>query len=158
MADGHAQRSTQEQVPPRIGAEQPGTRAEQPKVPAGAPAERTPAEEALAEAALVPHPSPPAAIPAYVQKSAILGHVENILEEDLAELYKRLSPHQRKQFKNEGERTARKIEQLLKKATTTIMEIIRLVRRWLRLLPGANVFFIEQEAKIKAERIMSLKK
>ena len=154
MPDGPVKKSiveapsiTQSEQPPERGAEAPTvSSAERPAV-----SERKPVAPAI------PMSSVPV-VPARTAKSPMLYQVENILEEDLVELYRQLTPEQRKQFKAEGERTARKIETLLKKAIVTVMEIIRLIRRWMRLLPGANVFFIEQEAKIKAERILALKK
>lgn len=94
--------------------------------------------------------------PVRAGKSQLLQDIENVLEENLVPLYKELSPRQKQQFKTEGERTARSIEQLLKKTKIALVEIIRLIRRWLRLIPGINIFFLEQEAKIKAERIIGL--
>lgn len=91
------------------------------------------------------------------QKSSLLQDIENVLEENLTPIYKELSPRQKQQFKVEGERVARNIEELLKRAKIAVIEIIRLIRRWLRMIPGINIFFLEQEAKIKAERIIALK-
>lgn len=122
------------------------------------PAERPSAAEQRTTAVPVASPAQTAALPASLEKSPLLQHIENILEENLLPLYKELSAQQRKQFRVEGERTARSIEQLLRKAAVALLEVIRLIRRWLRLLRGANVFFIEQESKIKAERILALKK
>lgn len=103
-------------------------------------------------------PAQPATATPVSEKSPLLHDIENILEENLVPLYKELSQKQKQQFKTEGERTARTIEILLKKAHVAVIEIIRLIRRWLRLIPGINIFFLEQEAKIKAERILALKK
>jgi len=91
------------------------------------------------------------------QKSPLGQEIENVLEEDLLQLYRELTPKQRKQFKEVGEKTAVAIEALLKRVKVTIIEIIRLIRKWLLLLPNINIFFLEQEAKIKAERILQLK-
>lgn len=93
-----------------------------------------------------------------LKKSLLLADIENVLEEGLVQFYKELTPRQKSQFKTEGERTARKIEELLRRAKVAVIEIIRLIRSWLRMIPGVNVFFLEQEAKIKAERIIALKK
>lgn len=91
------------------------------------------------------------------QKSSLLQDIENVLEENLIPIYKELSPRQKQQFKVEGERTARNIEEMLRRAKVAVIEIIRLIRRWLLMIPGINIFFLEQEAKIKAERIIALK-
>lgn len=84
--------------------------------------------------------------------------IERVLEEDLDELYLALSPKQRQQFRVEGERTAAKIEILLKSVKIKLVEVIKIITGWLKLLPGINAFFLEQEAKIKAEKILFLRK
>lgn len=131
---------------------------ERPEASAGAPVERPASEGVLQEESPAVALSPAGQPIVPVTKSPLLQDIEGVLEEGLLELYKALSQSQRKQFKIEGERTARAIERMIKKAAVTVMEIIRLIRRWLRLLPGVNIFFIEKEAKIKAERILALKK
>jgi len=83
--------------------------------------------------------------------------VESILAEDLAEIYLSLAPQKRQEFKIKGEQTANKISQLLTKAKINIGEIIKLIKKWLMLIPGVNKYFLEQEAKIKADEIVKLK-
>lgn len=155
MSDGPTQKMPQEAVAPEHSAEVPlekGERRVGPSVERPAVTEQHPPTAPVSSSSQT---SAPIAAP---QKSPLLQHIENILEEDLLSLYKELKPEQRKQFRAEGERTAKKIEHLLRKAAVALLEIIRLIRRWLRLLRGTNVFFIEQESKIKAERILALKK
>ncbi len=84
--------------------------------------------------------------------------VENVLAEGLAEIYLNLAPAKRKEFKKAGEETAKKISQLLTKAKINIGEIIKLIKKWLSLIPGVNKYFLEQEAKIKADEIIKMKK
>ncbi len=84
--------------------------------------------------------------------------IERVLEEDLDDIYRSLSEKQRQQFRIEGEQTAAKIEALLKNVKVKLIEIINLITGWLKLLPGVNSFFLEQEAKIKAEKILFLRK
>ncbi|MDP2630306.1 MAG: hypothetical protein Q8P56_02765 [Candidatus Uhrbacteria bacterium] len=103
----------------------------------------------------------PAALPSAtpvraLKKSPLLQEIENVLEEGLLPTYKKLTPKQRMQFKIVGERTAGSIERVLKQTKVKLIELIRLIRRWLQLLP-VNVFFLEQEAKIKAEKLLALK-
>ncbi len=102
-----------------------------------------------------PQPSVPQ--PVFTPKSQMRREIESVLEEDLDFLYTSLSPKQRQQFRIEGERTAAKIEIALRRAVVKLIEIITLVRKWLKLLPGVDRFFIEQEAKIKAERVLLIK-
>lgn len=117
-----------------------------------------PVREEVPLAGVPPVSAPVPTVVMPLKKSLLLADIENVLEEGLVQFYKELTPRQKSQFKTEGERRARKIEELLRRAKVAVIEIIRLIRSWLRMIPGANVFFLEQEAKIKAERIMALKK
>lgn len=89
-------------------------------------------------------------------KSKLLEDIEDVLAEGLSEYYESLTPGQRKAFKAEGERAASAIETLLKKAHVKVIEIVRIIKRWLSLIPGINQFFIEQESKIKADKLILL--
>lgn len=110
--------------------------------------EAPPAEKKIEE---VP---PPTAAPA---KPTSLQEVEEVLAEDLEDEYVKMTPKQQKKFKQEGEVTAIKINTLLQKTKTKVKKIIDLIRKWLQLIPGVNKFFIEQEAKIKADKLMDMK-
>ena len=83
--------------------------------------------------------------------------IERVLEEDLVPLYRELNASQRVQFKTVGERTAAKIEVILSAAVVKVRDIISAIMEWLSLLPGVNRFFVEQEAKLKADKILFLK-
>jgi len=84
--------------------------------------------------------------------------IENILEEDLEEIYFSLPPEKQKEFKTKGEETAKKISLALQKTKIKVNQIIKLIKNWLKLIPGVNKFFLEQEAKIKADKIIELKR
>ncbi|MFH1790328.1 MAG: hypothetical protein ABH832_04660 [bacterium] len=83
--------------------------------------------------------------------------IEKILEQGLDESYQNLSPIAKQEFKIKGEQTAIKIRDLMRSTRVKVKKILKLILEWLRMLPGVNVFFLEQEAKIKADRIISLK-
>jgi len=91
-------------------------------------------------------------------KDELTIRVEKIMEDGLADVFRELTPTQKQEFKLKGEETAYKIRQSLKKTRVKIKEIFQLLVEWLRILPGINTFFIEQEAKIKADKIIALKK
>lgn len=80
--------------------------------------------------------------------------IEGILEEDLGEVYFNLSLEKKEEFKTKGEETTIKIINLLSKPKVKIKKIISLIRDWLRIIPGINIFFLEQEVKIKADKII----
>ncbi len=83
--------------------------------------------------------------------------IENIMSQDLRDVYLQLTPDKQREFKIKGEETAKEINFLLNKAKLEIGKIIDLLRRWLFIIPGVNKFFIEQEVKIKADEIVRLK-
>jgi hypothetical protein len=79
------------------------------------------------------------------------------LAKDLDEIFINLPPDKRKEFKAAGEETARKINSMLDEAKIKIKKIISLIRDWLKVVPGVNRFFLEQEVKIKTDEILRLK-
>ncbi len=83
--------------------------------------------------------------------------VEKILEEGLEQLYNELNPQDQVKFRRLGEVTAEKITVLLNQAKIKISEILNLIRQWLMSVTGINRYFVEQEAKIKAEKILKIK-
>ncbi len=82
--------------------------------------------------------------------------VEKIMEEGLADAFNELSPIERQEFKIKGEETALQIRELLKATHIKIKKVFKLLFTWLKLLPGINRFYLEQEAKIKSDKIVSL--
>ncbi len=90
-------------------------------------------------------------------KDAVMVKIEKIMEEGLNDSYQRLSPVAKQEFKLKGEQAASQIRELLKSTHVKIKKILRLILDWLRILPGINHFFLEQEAKIKTDKIIALK-
>ncbi len=84
--------------------------------------------------------------------------IEKILEEGVADAYSRLSPVAKQEFKLKGEEVARQIREMVKTTHVKVKKVFQLVLEWLKMLPGINRFFLEQEAKIKTDRILSLLK
>ena len=83
--------------------------------------------------------------------------VEHIMSEGMLEAFKSLPPVKQQEFKMKGEETAREIRTMLFSTKVKVKKIFELILDWLKILPGINKFFLEQEAKIKAERIVRLK-
>ena len=79
------------------------------------------------------------------------------MEEDLHDVFKELTPIQQQEFKLKGEKTASEIRLLFKKTHVKVKSIFRLLLEWLKMLPGINKFFLEQEAKIKTDKILAMK-
>jgi len=87
-----------------------------------------------------------------------LAAIDKILADGLEDIFINLPPDKQQKFKTSGEETVKKINSLLEGAKVKAKKIVDLIRRWLATLPGINRFFLEQEAKIKTDRIMRLKK
>lgn len=83
--------------------------------------------------------------------------IDNILAEGLNDIYLKMKPAEQAAFKKKGEETVAKINELLGQAKVKAAKIIDLIRSWLKLIPGINRFFLEQEAKIKTDKIIRLK-
>lgn len=87
-------------------------------------------------------------------KNEILQRVESILSEDLADTYRSLNPEKQKAFKKKGEEVALKVQEMVEKGHLRIRKVLKWIREWLRIIPGVNSFFLEQEAKIKADKLL----
>jgi hypothetical protein len=83
--------------------------------------------------------------------------IEKVLEEDLADAYMSMSPEKQKEFKVKGEETVKKINLILEKTKFKAKQIVDLIKSWLSMIPGVNKFFLEQEAKIKTDKILEIK-
>lgn len=89
-------------------------------------------------------------------KSEFLLQLENILADGLGDMYNQMEPDLKIKFKNKGEVIARQIENTLARGRIKVKQMIAWIKSWLRLIPGVNRFFLEQEAKIKVDRILEL--
>jgi hypothetical protein len=89
-------------------------------------------------------------------KSQSLVKIEKILEEDLEDFYFSMPPEQQKVFKEKGEETASAVEKMIRAGRVVAGKILKLIRTWLKLIPGVNKFFLEQEAKIKTDKIVNM--
>lgn len=84
--------------------------------------------------------------------------IEHVMEDGLKDAFVSLSPLEQQEFKLKGEQTARAIRNLLGETKIKIKKIFQLLLEWLKLLPGVNRFFLEQEAKIKVDQILAIHK
>ena len=82
--------------------------------------------------------------------------IESILSNGLDAEFRVMTPVAREQFRTEGEKTAFTIRQLIEQSKATARKVLELIRNWLTLIPGINRFFLEQEAKIKTDKVLEL--
>ena len=90
-------------------------------------------------------------------KSETLVEIESVMESGLADVYKTLPPDLQKAFKKRGEETAGQIEELLQKVKVHTKKIFSLLFDWLKIIPGVNKYFLEQEAKLKTDEMLKIK-
>ena len=113
-------------------------------------------DEPVAEEPVIPVRRAPVRVVAPA-KDPTLQKIEDIMGEDLTDAFLKLSPEKQQQFKEKGEETAGLIKQIIEGAKVNTKKIFDLIRKWMKMIPGINRFFLEQEAKIKTDKILSLK-
>lgn len=122
------------------------------QLPSEEQAVQAPSEQVSEATFLPPPPLPPSAPP--VVKDEVTQEIESILSEDLTDLFLKMNPEQQEEFRAKGEETASKIRVLLSSAKVGVKKILGLITEWLKFIPGVNKFFLEQEAKIKTDKIL----
>lgn len=103
---------------------------------------------------LPPSPAPGVGALVGASKDADLAAIESILSDGLGELYGGMNSRAQEKFRVRGEETASKIQQLITRAKVQARKVAALIRGWLAMIPGVSYFFLEQETKIKTDRIM----
>lgn len=91
------------------------------------------------------------------QKSETLEKIEDIMEEDLAEMYATMPEDRKQLFKKQGEETAKEIEGMMYKVKVKSKKMFKLMFSWMKIIPGVSKYFLEQEAKLKTDELMHLK-
>lgn len=89
-------------------------------------------------------------------KDEIQTEVEKILEEDLEPLVANMNPEDRAKFEKKGVEVSGQIANMVRSFKLKMEKVVTLIRGWLQTIPGVNKFFLEQEAKIKADKILDL--
>ncbi len=92
-----------------------------------------------------------------IEKSELFLSIEKILEDGIGEYYATMPPKLQRRFVEYGTKTTRVIEKLFLSKKNKIIQIAQHIKEWLDIIPHASPFYLEQEAKIKADKIMRLK-
>jgi hypothetical protein len=92
-----------------------------------------------------------------LKKTVLEREIETVLSQDLDQVYAEMNPEQKIIFKAEGEKAAHKIAVLIKSVKVKTKQILDLIKHWLKFIPSVNKYFLEQEAKIKTDRILKIK-
>ncbi len=80
--------------------------------------------------------------------------VEGILSKDLDEYYQAMNPQEQQRFQAEGEKVSHEIANMLDKGKVSFKKFVTLITGWLKLIPGVNKFFLQKEAKLRADEII----
>ncbi len=110
---------------------------------------------AASEAAL---PAGDGSVPAPIQKDDVTVALEKILEDGLGEHVSAMPEEARVRFLYKGQETAVALTNMVRRYKVQAKRVIELLRSWLLTIPGVNKFFLEQEAKIKTDRILAFEK
>ena len=92
--------------------------------------------------------------PLVAEDDRLTKEVESIMEEDFTDIFLSMPPDKQQEFKETGEETLSKIRQLLESTKINAKKIFQLLRDWMKIIPGVDRFFLEQEAKIKTDKIL----
>jgi hypothetical protein len=108
-----------------------------------------------------PVPNLPSEVPGQAvptDETPRVKEIKGVLSEDLTEVYANMPEANKQAFRVKGAQTVKQIDGLLGGIKVQAGKIADLIRRWLVLIPGINKFFLEQEIKIKTDKILNLKK
>jgi len=89
-------------------------------------------------------------------KDEVMTEVQSILQEGLAPLYATLPPDAKLRFQAKGLEVSTSITDMVKRFRVNTKKVLLLIRDWLLTIPSVNKFFLEQEAKIKTDKIVIL--
>jgi hypothetical protein len=115
-----------------------------------------PVEAAPVEVQEQPVRVPVVAPVAPVAKDELQNEIEGIMSKDLTDVFLNLPDNKKEAFKIAGEQAAIKIMAMIQEGKVKVKKILDIIRDWLRIIPGVNKFFLEQETKIKADAILNL--
>lgn len=87
------------------------------------------------------------------EPSQLLVDIEADLANGLEDVYAGLPDSVKPAFRARGEEIAREIVIMVESGKFAMKKVLDLIRSWLRMIPGVNRFFVEQEAKIRADKV-----
>lgn len=115
-------------------------------------AEEAPTTEINIPAASEGAPAAAAAVPTV--KDEVMIQVEKIMEEEMGPYFDAMPEEAKVRFKKKGEEVAGQIAVMVRTFRVKVKVILHLIRDWFLTIPGVNKFFMEQEAKIKTDKIL----
>ncbi|MCE9586351.1 hypothetical protein K8R04_03475 [Candidatus Uhrbacteria bacterium] len=116
------------------------------------PAEDAPTTTVAAGSTAVPVAEAAPAVPA----DEVMIEVEKIMEDGLGDYVESMPEDARQRFLAKGRDVSTQIAVMVRELKVEIRRVVSLISDWLLTIPGVNRYFLEQEAKIKTDRIISL--
>lgn len=98
----------------------------------------------------------PTAVSAEVPSDEVVEDVQQIMEEGLEEALTAMPEDARQRFLQKGKEIGLLIADMVRQYKVEVKQVLRLLKEWLTTIPGVNKFFLEQDAKIKTDRILEL--
>lgn len=90
------------------------------------------------------------------QENTVLNDLENVLAQDLGEVFRALSSEQQSKFKAKGEQLARDVQEMVAQNSWRGHKVLQRVTEWLGLIPNVNVYYLRQMAKIKFDALADI--
>ncbi len=87
-------------------------------------------------------------------KDEVTLELEKILEDGLGEYVSSMPEEARTRFLYKGQETAQRLAGMVQGVKIQAKKVVELIRDWLLTIPGVNKFFLEQEAKLKTDRVL----
>jgi hypothetical protein len=91
-----------------------------------------------------------------VVKDEVYEEVEKIVEDGLGPFVETMEPNAKERFVKKGREITAIIAGMVRSMHVKTKDVFRLLKEWLLTIPGVNKFFLEQEVKIKTDRITEL--
>jgi hypothetical protein len=84
--------------------------------------------------------------------------VDSILKEGLEEAVAAMPEDAKQRFWQKGKEIGALVADMVRHYKVEVKRVLHLLKEWLISIPGVNRFFLEQEAKIKTDRILDLER
>ena len=91
-----------------------------------------------------------------VAQDEVAVDVEKIMVDGLDEALATMPDDAKQRFLQKGKEIGVLIADMVRQYKVEVKQVLRLLKEWLTTIPGVNKFFLEQDAKIKTDRILEL--
>lgn len=98
----------------------------------------------------------PAAAAMSDTKDQVYEEVASIVQDGIEQMTATMEPTAKERFLKKGQEITFIIASMVRGFHVKAKEVLRLLKEWILTIPGVNKFFLEQEVKIKTDRIVEL--